>query len=340
MYSIHKHVYNITGQGLTCTHIKYGLKRNLISGHVRFLHSTNDYLVVYNNDNLCVYGKNELVIRGSKPKMTKIIDGVMFMDYSFGFKYSPFEKKYGLYYGENLRIYCNVKVCDLITGTTKFYSLDNLYLADIYDIPLGGETKIYNVDYEFKSLTDFLDCYGEQENPYQTYEIRKYKVPYPDYISDLCFVNVEKKWLFDEDYFDKIKIYDLDRFGECVIDISKYRIKYSGNKVAVQERNVFMFDFDTIIAIIGDEVIVIKNYYHIEVYSHHFGVFIDRYMRTFKIIDGKLVRHKLKCDYWCDDDRPDNVIVIVNVLMELYLFPIEICGIIYCELVNVCCAES
>jgi len=63
-------------------------------------------------------------------------------------------------------------------------------------------------------------------------------------------------------------------------------------------------------------------------------VFIDSEMRLYRVIGSRLVSYRFEYDFWYDDDKPNNVEIIINVMMILELFPPEICNVIYCEFMN------
>jgi len=82
--------------------------------------------------------------------------------------------------------------------------------------------------------------------------------------------------------------------------------------------------------------VCIDNSYGIEVYNSRYNVFVNNKFQLFRIVNGKLVRYVHQYDLWNDSEYiPDVLVIVLDVLVDLELFPNEICNIIYCQSIYV-----
>jgi len=124
-----------------------------------------------------------------------------------------------------------------------------------------------------------------------------------------------------------------------ILEIYKYNIKFDQQKIVVCNDGIIYLWNDDIIFVVDDDIILaediisfVRNEFSVQVYSTYYGIFVNRDLRLFKIRNNKLVSCKLEYDFWRDSVQPDEIIWIIDILMELCLFPLEICNVIYCGL--------
>jgi len=77
-----------------------------------------------------------------------------------------------------------------------------------------------------------------------------------------------------------------------------------------------------------------KNINKIMLYNWHYDLFITDDNKLYRMNDGIFVRFRFQYDFWRDVGKPKYVTNIVNTLIELFLFPLDVCNIVYCKLIN------
>jgi len=319
MYAIHKNVYQHSEHELVCTDIKYGPKYIVELGDIMFIN--DDYLVLKNDCCLFVFGKNELVITTMHTVNVWIVNDKMIIHF----------------WGPDLfwlqRTYEYTRVYDLADGTNIKYRF-NVLSFEILEISNGNVlvhvpkyTSLYQRmageyrfrEYKFRCFDDFLDYAMGNDGLRIPVAIR-----YPYYFGECGIVNVVvRSW-----FVVQLVIYDLECCDGRPFDVAKYGIRYDKNKVAI--RNViYVWDDDAVLIFDNGHVIIIKNRFYVQTYSRYYDVFIGRRLRMYKIRGEKLVRYRLEYDYWHDIDKPVDIQLIMDALMDLDLFPPEVYNALY-----------
>jgi len=127
-------------------------------------------------------------------------------------------------------------------------------------------------------------------------------------------------------------LYDLNYNRVMDVSLYKYYFEFDQHKIAAYDDTIYLWNDNIILVIAENNVKVISNVQCIQVYSAYYNVFIDRDMKLYRIFRGKLLYHKLDYDFWHDTDKPKNIETVIDILVEMHLFPPEICNIIYSEL--------
>jgi len=100
---------------------------------------------------------------------------------------------------------------------------------------------------------------------------------------------------------------------------------------------------DDIVICIHDKRIVViddisfrevKNKFDIQFYNHFYDIFIDQKLKMYKIVDNKFERFNFEYDLLRDNDQPKYLHYVIDVFLDLFLFPIEICNVIYQQLIT------
>jgi len=81
--------------------------------------------------------------------------------------------------------------------------------------------------------------------------------------------------------------------------------------------------------VVDDMINVINNELDVEIFFHYYDVFINRKFEAFRITNNQLVRYQFSYDFWHDNDKPNNMEIIINTLIYIELFPAEISNIVY-----------
>jgi len=269
--------------------------------------------IISRGDIWYLYGKNEFQICMERVSVDIIGDN-LFFDNDLRLP----AKLYNLITESWINISPNIRLCDNVCQLSNGIVLSSLY----------------NTFRKHQSLVEFIQwlkgdiVVKEKTIPLQfTYFIDNNEIIAKSKISS--------------DFISEIIIYDLNCCEKYRVNISQYMIK-AANIASVNV--IYFWDNKTILVIDGGNIIaVVENKYHVKVYSRYYNIFINSQLSAFQIVDNCLVPFVFKYDFWRDDDKPENINNIINLLIDLDFFsigkirrilPMELCNIVYCELVN------
>jgi len=332
MYAVYKNIYLDKGTELLCFDIKYRKTRTINLNSSRYYSHNNDYIffqnteikknaevdtdfgehvspnfVIQDNNSSSIsniwyiYGKNEMQICKEGCETINILKNHIFFDSSWGLSAA---KLYDLTTGSWTEIYPNEGLCQQV------FQLKNGIILSIYE----EEVSIHETLEKFIIwLTGELDIVGIE-------------IPWLFSVGDNEIIGAEKH----NAYIHEIVVYDLNCYEKYRVDISQYMIR--DPNIAIADV-IYFWDGETILIINNGNVIVIENKYHVKVYSHYYKVFVNSELLTFRIVNCCLVPFVFTYDFWYDDDKPEYVNNIIDVLIELDLFPIELCNLVYPHLI-------
>jgi len=326
MYAVHKEiVFRNSGYTVALRDVKYGRKR-IFCGKV--ICATSDYIVIGHWDKWNIVGKHELVVDNSGNNVNNncnvcvIVGDKLIVPFYCYFSGIFIDKKYS-----------NSVVYNLIDGSKQDKCL--VLNGDSNNVVLLPNNKILVhwrsvINFEFSSWNHFMNdspCSKCLKYGCCCYEIKGIRWPILVGLNEI--ISIWQNTLYVQGFI----VYDLDYNIKYYINIIVYRVKFDYQKIAVDGSGVIFLWNDNILLVVKDgNVNVIHNIFRVQVYSVYYGVFVDKDMKLYRICCGRLVRHKLDYDLWHDNDKPDDIVLIINILIELCLFPVEICNVVYCEL--------
>jgi len=158
----------------------------------------------------------------------------------------------------------------------------------------------------------------------------------------------KKKIIYQRVYAELFWFNDNIIVGLCFYEFIRFVIddsEYKKEKIFVHNRPNYFYHLhimgNSIVSIEQEDVIVIEginfkiipNNFKIVNYYNYYDVFLDDMMQLYKLVNDNFVRFKFEYNFWCYDDKPECIQHIVDVLIDFDLFPIEICNIVFQEVV-------
>jgi len=170
-----------------------------------------------------------------------------------------------------------------------------------------------------------------------------------------CILKLERSWFYIADEID-IKVcdwilwrnnYDFIGFNyagnicseivlyrgfeiDRTIGIYLHKVAFNKNQIIVRNEVVYVWDDKKMLILDRNNCVsCLNNLTSKLIYNYKHNVFIDDNCRFFRVEDGLMTSCVLRFDFWADSDVPDHIRIVVIVLIELYLFPNEICNEIY-----------
>jgi len=138
---------------------------------------------------------------------------------------------------------------------------------------------------------------------------------------DFCIYLV---WIYSSD-LKPIKVVNIYDYGINVKLCGKFI-----HNIAVIDDNIYIWDNNWILIIKPNyNVVRIKNFPKIVIFNFQYGIFINSVLKMFKIIDNKFIQFRFEYDLLYDVNIPYIVKLIIGVLIDLELFPIEIGNVVY-----------
>jgi len=108
------------------------------------------------------------------------------------------------------------------------------------------------------------------------------------------------------------------------------------NDLYIVEDCIFCFQdyyHERMLLIKGNKTKVINNNFGIIFYNSHYDVFVNNRLKLYKLTNNAIVRFKFGYDLWHDIDKPEYIQYVIDVLLDCILFPVEICNVVYQQLV-------
>jgi len=137
----------------------------------------------------------------------------------------------------------------------------------------------------------------------------------------------------DLNYVCAFNFYNLEL--KLVHTVDNFKHKFTLNNLSVSGNKIYAWN-ERHIMIYIDHVVWIKNRIGITIYNQYHDIFLNNKGHMFQIINYVIVPFCFQYDIWRDVDPPVMIINCIDVLIELELFPAEICNIVY-KLVIMCC---
>jgi len=283
-------------------------------GKLKF--GNNDYLVFSNGFTVHVFGKNELIVSTMSKIRTWIISGRLIINL----------------YKEINEEYNETWVYDLINGdkigSYIFYikCIGNIFESSngsvLAYVPFDNIKKNLMSLWKFNSYNDFIDFALGKTIGTEVIE------PILDNYIKITFICTNN---FLNIYFltqDCMRLTIGINEQSNIYNITKNDIIMTKNTIIV--RNVvYMWNDDVILIFDNGHITIIKNHFKVQIYSNYYDVFIDCKFRKFRICDGKLTPYKFNYDYWRDFDKPEIIQFMIDMLIDLDLFPLEIYNELY-----------
>jgi len=95
-----------------------------------------------------------------------------------------------------------------------------------------------------------------------------------------------------------------------------------GTIIGMNDKKIVKIDIINNIKIINNDIDIIM-------YNYEYDVFISDKMLLYKMIGDCFVKFMFEYDFWRDGDKPQHMQDIIDVFIELDLFPIEIYNVVY-----------
>jgi len=345
MISIRDYVYRIEGDMLNRINIKFYAGSEIDKAN-KIIYYDNDYLVymkgtlmiIFNIDNqkfvtidLVEFVHNKYTVNHvkkygpSRPLICGIIDDhIIFESSDLG--------------GYGTMIY------NLVTGEYVLYEKCGIKFKSI----LKGRQFIVHGIRLYYGICYFFDSIAELHNILD-YDDKNYK-----HLSDSILL----LWMYDKQiiginfawgsinwYITYINVYDPEMILIRSINITKYSICVDSlcnmyTNIAQFRNNIYVWStkYELLVGcwmliINQDAVVRIENYPKVRLYNCQYDVFVNDRLETFKIINNKFVRFRFEYDLLRDVNKPYVVQCILDVLIELDLFPIELCNVVYQQLI-------
>jgi len=306
---VHNYIYIQLRNEWYYMDVKYSKKWISMGHEWKFVFANSDYLVLEKEYGWYLWGKHKMIIQ--KADEIYIVKNFLMLCYYpyCGYSYTSI---YDLEKGRILD-------CEL-----KLYFFDNLKFVRNYVL-----VHIFQTWYMFCSFDDMLNFL---QNDNRNHIISEFMFDnfVPKNNNQLVAINNINTII------NYLIIFDI--FGTIIkqINVCKYNVKYDIDAIVCAEGNIYLWDASIILVIdCYLNIIVLANIYSITHYIQHYGVFINKDFASFRYCGGEIIRHKFSYDYWRDTEKPENIEKIIFTLIEIDLFPLDVCNIIYGQLINI-----
>jgi len=207
----------------------------------------------------------------------------------------------------------------------------NMLNIIVYDTETH-ETK--NVDYLFYVLnfspSGSILCRNSRDNDIfdtvEDFTKLKKKTTIEGINSNLDWINDNELIAFYDGYIVRFIVHKNEKVKHNIGRINNCEVFnfYSTEKCTICVSNF------RILFINRDNIEIINNDLDIRLYNRYYDLFLDTKEKLYRFVDNRFI--KFEYDLLRDSDKPQHVQDIMDVIMMLYLFPIEICNVVYQQL--------
>jgi len=313
-------VYDIKNDVIDQVHIKYKTK---ISQHTKKyltrLFTSRKYIIQVHNYNITIYKLQTLdqvyeILRILFKPSIVIFDNFLILRHERGNQV------------DNLIVY------DLSDNIVSLYDVNQFY-CDLLKFPdrilllIGGF--IFDNDDIYECSLYYIcrsieHCIGVLRNA-SRYQIMNIEKPanyyFPKNNNEIIGI------LFHKLRIQNIIMYDINFQFKYQIEVNII-IDFNKQRIVIINNVIYIWDFH-IVLIIDTKVLSIANVHKIIAYNHKYNVFINKFYKLYKIIDGNIMPFWIQLNFWNDIDKPTKVDNILSTLIECYILPEDIINEIY-----------
>jgi len=157
---------------------------------------------------------------------------------------------------------------------------------------------------------------------------------------DLNWINNDEFVTMDYNklFFKNITVMNVNFAMKCTFDVSKYRVgiykKFKKTmNIAWCNKHIYIWDDNIILVLVCTTGYILQcnNLHSVQDYNFHYNVFVNAEHKMFRYRDNDLFRYRHIYDYCRDDDIPEKIKIIIEIIWEL--FPEDVLNIVYEQLV-------
>jgi len=302
MYIVYGNIYMITTNNseirITETNIKYRTNRIIeLPTGLPYKTYHENYLVLHNCNSMYIFGKQQITLNDI-----------------------PFTLN------NNFHIVEKYLIMSSINGKTMLiYDINNNTFIEKNDdycyciiVSSNGRILFEKEDRNeiYESIADYIN--GNKRI------ITAVTYGYLNWLNDNKIINM---------YENEIKYFNLNNMQYEIEKIPLSGTYHFRVNSYVSKNRVIHIDLNEILIIEGMNVKTINNNFGINFYSISYDIFMDNKMIIYKLIDNDFIRFRFEYDIWRDDDKPEYIQYVIDVLMDCDLFPNEILNIVYQQLI-------